>query len=80
MTMFFGWAQCEGRSRRRRVPKTETLRRFRLKAIAQIGKTKWATAIWFDTKLDTYILPIRAEVRRKEGLEKDQHVPVMVWV
>jgi hypothetical protein len=42
----------------------------RLKATAQIGNSNWTTAIWFDTKLKTYILPLKAEVRKKELLEK----------
>jgi hypothetical protein len=41
----------------------------RLKAIAKIGKTEWNTAIWFDTKMNTYLLPLKAEIRKKELLE-----------
>lgn len=40
----------------------------RLKATATIGNTKWATAIWFDTKANTYLLPLKAVVRKKEGI------------
>ena len=29
----------------------------RLKVTAKIGELKWKTAIWYDTKLDTYLLP-----------------------
>ncbi|WPR70238.1 DUF1905 domain-containing protein [Flavobacterium sp. NG2] len=41
----------------------------RLKAIAKVGKTEWKTAIWFDTKANTYLLPLKAEIRKKENIE-----------
>lgn len=37
----------------------------RMKVIAQIGKSEWRTDIWFDTKQGTYLLPIKAEIRKK---------------
>ena len=37
----------------------------RLKVKAQIGKMKWGTAIWFDTKQNCYLLPLKAEIRKK---------------
>ena len=40
----------------------------RLKMTAKIGNTQWETAIWFDTKLDTYLLPLKAEIRKKEKI------------
>jgi len=41
----------------------------RMKAIAQIEDLHWETAIWFDTKMDAYILPIKAEIRQKKNLK-----------
>ena len=35
----------------------------RLKADAAIGKCQWQTAIWFDSKAMSYLLPIKAAVR-----------------
>ncbi len=52
----------------------------RLKATAKIGETEWLTAIWFDTKQDTYLLPLKAEVRVKKGLGTDDLVEVSIWV
>ncbi len=43
----------------------------RLKVACIISKTKWPTAIWFDTKMGAYLLPIKAEIRKKERLEID---------
>lgn len=52
----------------------------RLKTTAQIGATKWDTAIWFDTKHNTYLLPIKAEVRKKENIATDQLIKTIVWI
>lgn len=40
----------------------------RLKATSQIGRTRWQTAIWFDTKIGSYILPIKRSVRQTEDI------------
>ena len=50
----------------------------RLKAIAKIGKTEWKTAIWFDSKNETYLLPLKAEVRRKENIEVEKQIDVAI--
>jgi len=41
----------------------------RMKAKAKIRESLWDTAIWYDTKLGTYILPLKAEIRKKEKIE-----------
>ncbi len=33
-----------------------------------IGKTTWNTSIFPDSKSGTYILPLKAQIRKKEGL------------
>ena len=40
-----------------------------MKAKAKIRETLWDTAIWYDTKFKTYILPLKAEIRKKEKIE-----------
>ncbi len=52
----------------------------RLKARTQIGNTKWETAIWFDKKMKTYLLPVKAEIRNKAGLETGKTYKVEIWV
>lgn len=52
----------------------------RLKALAKIGNSEWQTAIWFDTKLNTYILPIKATVRAKEKIKDGDTKKATVWV
>ena len=52
----------------------------RLKVIAKIGTAEWKTSIWFDTKMDTYLLPIKAEIRKKELLQVDSIFPICIWI
>jgi len=52
----------------------------RLKAIAKIGNSEWRTAIWFDTKMNTYLLPLKVEIRKKELLEIGKEVKTILWI
>ncbi|HET9056519.1 MAG TPA: DUF1905 domain-containing protein [Chitinophagaceae bacterium] len=52
----------------------------RLKATAKVGNTEWKTAIWFDTKRNTYLLPLKAEVRKKENIEINKNLKVTLWI
>ncbi|WP_044639058.1 DUF1905 domain-containing protein [Siansivirga zeaxanthinifaciens] len=52
----------------------------RMKAFAEIDQLKWETAIWFDTKLDTYILPIKAAIRKKRNLEIHQTMEITLFI
>ena len=52
----------------------------RLKATAKIGTSEWKTAIWFDTNHNTYLLPIKAEIRKKENVELDNVIKIIVWI
>lgn len=52
----------------------------RLKAAARIKDTEWETAIWFDTKMGTYLLPLKAKVREKVKLKVGENIKVCVWV
>jgi hypothetical protein len=52
----------------------------RMPAIATIGSTEWKTAIWFDTKKSTYLLPLKTEIRKKEGIEVGKLVEVKVVI
>jgi hypothetical protein len=52
----------------------------RLKVKAKIGNSEWHTAIWFDTKHKTYILPLKAEIRKKENLELNKELTTIIWI
>lgn len=50
----------------------------RLPAKATIGKTSWDTAIWFDTKVGAYLLPVKGAIRQAEGLANGDTVTVQL--
>jgi len=52
----------------------------RLPATARIGETTWFTAIWFDSKSQTYLLPVKADIRKKEKIASENPVEVVLWV
>ena len=40
-----------------------------IRVTARIGKTKWKTSIFPDKHSGTYLLPLKAAVRRAEGID-----------
>jgi hypothetical protein len=52
----------------------------RLKATVQIGRSEWKTAIWFDTKANTYILPLKSEIRKKEDVIIGKSVKLIIRI
>jgi hypothetical protein len=50
----------------------------RLKANVTIKQTEFQSAIWFDKKHDTYLLPIKALIRKKEGITEGSSVEIEV--
>lgn len=52
----------------------------RLKVSAAIGTTKWRSAIWFDTKEGTYLLPVRSDIRKKQSLKIGSTVSCLIEV
>ena len=54
----------------------------RMKVTAKIGGSEWKTSIWFDTKNDTYLLPIKVEIRKKEKIEMEigNEVKVTIYI
>ncbi len=45
---------------------------------ARIGATTWTTSIFADRKRASYLLPVKAQVRRRERLEADLPVHVEI--
>ncbi len=41
----------------------------RLPVLACINKHEWDTAIWFDTKNNRYLLPLKSEIRKKKNIQ-----------
>lgn len=52
----------------------------RLPTHAKIGVTKWRTAIWYDSKFDCYLLPIKKEIRTKEKLSEEIMIKVSLFL
>lgn len=52
----------------------------RLKVVALTGNTEWKTALWFDTKSQTYLLPVKKEVRIKEKIGIGTEIMVEIWI
>ncbi len=40
-----------------------------LPVLVTVGKTKWKTSIFPDKKIGAYLLPLKAEVRKKEDIK-----------
>lgn len=45
-----------------------------VKVKVTIGKTTWTTSIFPDSRSGTYLLPLKAAVRRAEGLAADDAI------
>ena len=52
----------------------------RMKVTATLGKSKWQTAIWFDTKQDTYLLPLKAKIRKQENVVLGEDVKISILI
>lgn len=52
----------------------------RLKVLAKVGNTEWQTAIWFDRKTKDYSLPLKTEIRKKEGVALGKMTDVTLWI
>lgn len=44
--------------------------------IATIGDTTWDTSIFWDKKSNSFLLPLKAEVRKKEKIEKEEVIEI----
>ena len=51
-----------------------------MKVTAKLGSSEWQTAIWFDMKQDTYLLPLKAKIRKQENVVIGEDVQVIIWV
>jgi len=52
----------------------------RMKITAALGNSQWQTSIWFDTKQETYLLPLKAKIRKQEKVEIDEDVKISILV
>ena len=52
----------------------------RMKVTAKFGGSEWQTAIWFDTKQDTYLLPLKAKIKIQEKVVLGEDVKIRILV
>ncbi|GGB89486.1 hypothetical protein N798_07535 [Knoellia flava TL1] len=45
-----------------------------------VGATTWSTSVFPDTKLGSYVLPVKKAVRKAEGIEDGDDVDVTIEV
>jgi hypothetical protein len=45
---------------------------------AAIGDSAWDTSVFPDTKTDSFILPIKAPIRRRQDIDEGDHVTVTI--
>lgn len=48
--------------------------------LATIGKTRWNTSLFPDRKAGAYLLPLKKDVRKKEGIENGDTVTLSVEI
>lgn len=52
----------------------------RLKSKVTINKSIWKTSIWFDTKHDCFLVPVKASVRKKEGITDGSEISLKLKI
>ena len=52
----------------------------RMKVTAKLGRSEWQTSIWFDTKQDAYLLPLKAKIRKQEHVVLGEDVKIDVLI
>ncbi len=72
------------------IPKKESVeikKVYKIKAgfgsipvVVMVGKTKWKTSIFPDKRTETYLLPLKAEVRKKEGIFSGDTITLTIEV
>lgn len=45
-----------------------------LPVLVKVGKTEWGTSIFPDKKTETYLLPVKVGVRKKEGIFAGENI------
>ena len=51
-----------------------------LPVMVTVGKTSWKTSIFPDKETKGYLLPLKAEVRKKEGIAADDKIELLLEI
>lgn len=49
-----------------------------VRVTARVGKTEWKTSLFWDSKRDSFLLPVKAAVRTKERIASGEMVSVVL--
>ena len=52
----------------------------RMKITAKLGSSEWQTSIWFGKNQSTYLLPLKAKVRKQENVVLGEDVKITILV
>jgi hypothetical protein len=52
----------------------------RLKAVAKVDELEWETAVWFDSKKQEYLLPLKSKIRKELRIEIGNEVTVEIFI
>ena len=52
----------------------------RMKVTAKLGDSEWQTAIWFDTKQEAYLLPLKAKIKIQEKVVLGEDVKILILI
>jgi hypothetical protein len=45
-----------------------------------IGKSKWRTSVFMDSRTQSYLLPLKASIRKKEGVYKGDKIKFSIKI
>lgn len=51
-----------------------------IRVTATLGKTTWKTSVFRDTKSDSYVLPLKAEIRKKENITAGKTLQITIAI
>ncbi len=51
-----------------------------LRVRVTLGNSSWDTSIFLDKKIGAYLLPLKAAIRKKEGVTVDQNISLVVEI
>jgi hypothetical protein len=51
-----------------------------LPARVELGASTWTTSLFADTKSSSYLIPIKAEMRRREGIENGDTITMTIEI
>jgi len=51
-----------------------------IRVTASLGKTNWKTSVFRDTKSDSYVLPLKAEIRKKENVTAGKTLQITIAI